>query len=42
VTAAEAAAPDPTLRVVAIGFAIGAAVLAPSLYLLFRIFKLER
>jgi hypothetical protein len=25
-----------------IGFALGGAVLAPSLYLLFRIFKLER
>jgi cytochrome d ubiquinol oxidase subunit II len=42
VTVADAAAPDPTLRVVAIGFAIGGALLAPSLYLLFRIFKLER
>jgi cytochrome d ubiquinol oxidase subunit II len=42
VTVSEAAAPDPTLRVVAIGFAIGATVLAPSLFLLFRIFKLER
>jgi cytochrome bd ubiquinol oxidase subunit II len=42
VTVMDAAAPEATLRVVAIGFAIGAAVLAPSLYLLFRIFKLER
>jgi cytochrome d ubiquinol oxidase subunit II len=42
VTVTDAAAPDATLRVVAIGFAIGAIVLAPSLYLLFRIFKLER
>jgi cytochrome bd ubiquinol oxidase subunit II len=42
VTVADAAAPEATLRVVAIGFAIGGAVLAPSLYLLFRIFKLER
>jgi cytochrome d ubiquinol oxidase subunit II len=42
VTVTEAAAPEPTLRVVAIGFTIGAAVLAPSLYLLFRIFKLDR
>jgi cytochrome bd ubiquinol oxidase subunit II len=42
VTVADAAAPESTLRVVAIGFAIGGAVLAPSLYLLFRIFKLER
>jgi cytochrome bd ubiquinol oxidase subunit II len=42
VTVSDAAAPAATLRVVAIGFAIGGAVLAPSLYLLFRIFKLER
>jgi cytochrome d ubiquinol oxidase subunit II len=42
VTVTDAAAPDATLRVVAIGFGIGAAVLAPSLYLLFHIFKLER
>jgi cytochrome bd ubiquinol oxidase subunit II len=42
VTVTDAAAPDPTLRVVIIGFALGGAVLAPSLYLLFRIFKLER
>jgi cytochrome bd ubiquinol oxidase subunit II len=42
VTVADAAAPEATLRVVTIGFAIGGAVLAPSLYLLFRIFKLER
>lgn len=42
VTVTDAAAPDATLRVVAIGFAIGAIVLAPSLYLLFRVFKLER
>jgi cytochrome d ubiquinol oxidase subunit II len=42
VTVADAAAPEATLRVVAIGFAIGGALLAPSLYLLFRIFKLER
>ncbi|HZB00748.1 MAG TPA: cytochrome d ubiquinol oxidase subunit II [Actinomycetota bacterium] len=42
VTVADAAAPAETLRVVAIGFGIGALVLAPSLYLLFRIFKLER
>jgi cytochrome bd ubiquinol oxidase subunit II len=41
VTATDAAAPDATLRVVIIGFALGAAVLAPSLYLLFRIFKSE-
>ena len=36
-----AAAPDATLRVVVVGFAIGGAVLAPSLFLLFRIFKGE-
>jgi cytochrome bd ubiquinol oxidase subunit II len=42
VTMTDAAAPDATLRVVTIGFAIGAIVVAPSLYLLFRIFKLER
>jgi cytochrome bd ubiquinol oxidase subunit II len=42
VTVSDAAAPDATLRVVAIGFGIGAIALAPSLYLLFRIFKLER
>jgi cytochrome bd ubiquinol oxidase subunit II len=40
VTVTAAAAPDATLRVVVIGFAIGGAVLAPSLYLLFRIFKI--
>jgi cytochrome bd ubiquinol oxidase subunit II len=39
VTVSDAAAPEPTLRVVAIGFTIGAIVLAPSLFLLFRIFK---
>jgi cytochrome d ubiquinol oxidase subunit II len=42
VTVADAAAPAATLRVVAIGFGIGALVLAPSLYLLFRVFKLGR
>jgi cytochrome d ubiquinol oxidase subunit II len=42
VTVTDAAAPDATLRVVIIGFALGGAVLAPSLFLLFRIFKLER
>jgi cytochrome bd ubiquinol oxidase subunit II len=42
VTVTDAAAPDATLRVVIIGFALGGAVLAPALYLLFRIFKLER
>jgi cytochrome d ubiquinol oxidase subunit II len=42
VTVTAAAAPEATLRVVVIGFAIGGAVLAPSLFLLFRIFKSER
>jgi cytochrome bd ubiquinol oxidase subunit II len=42
VTVTDAAAPEATLRVVAIGFTIGAIVLAPSLYLLFRIFKIGR
>lgn len=41
VTVTAAAAPDATLRVVVVGFAIGGAVLAPSLYLLFRLFKGE-
>ena len=41
VTVTTAAAPDATLRVVIVGFAIGGAVLAPSLFLLFRIFKTE-
>jgi cytochrome d ubiquinol oxidase subunit II len=39
VTAAEAAAPDGTMRVVAIGFTLGGILLAPSLFLLFRVFK---
>ena len=42
VTVADAAAPEAALRVIAIGFGIGGLLLAPSLYLLFRIFKLER
>jgi cytochrome bd ubiquinol oxidase subunit II len=42
VTVTDAAAPDATLRVVIVGFSVGGALLAPSLYLLFRIFKLER
>jgi cytochrome d ubiquinol oxidase subunit II len=41
VTVTSAAAPDATLRVVIIGFALGGAVLAPSLFLLFRIFKIQ-
>ncbi|MGH2672606.1 MAG: cytochrome d ubiquinol oxidase subunit II [Actinomycetota bacterium] len=39
VTAEAAAAPEATVRVVAIGFTVGGALLAPSLYLLFRVFK---
>jgi cytochrome d ubiquinol oxidase subunit II len=42
VTAAEAAAPIAALRAVVIGFAIGGALLAPSLWLLFRVFKASR
>lgn len=42
VTVAGAAAPEPTLRLVAIGFGAGAVVLAPSLYALFRVFKSAR
>jgi cytochrome d ubiquinol oxidase subunit II len=41
VTVTAAAAPHTTLRVVVVGFGIGGAVLAPSLFLLFRIFKSE-
>jgi cytochrome bd ubiquinol oxidase subunit II len=41
VSVADAAAPRATLRIVVIGFAVGGAVLAPSLLLLFRIFKIE-
>jgi cytochrome d ubiquinol oxidase subunit II len=39
VTAQAAAAPGSTMRVVAIGFTIGGLLLAPSLLLLFRVFK---
>lgn len=39
VTAEAAAAPEATVRVVAIGFTVGGAVLAPSLLLLFHVFK---
>ena len=42
VTAAEAAAPRAALRAVVIGFAAGGALLAPSLWLLFRVFKTSR
>src|SRR5207248_805245 len=39
VTVAGAAAPADSLRPIAIGAAIGAALLGPSLLLLFRVFK---
>jgi cytochrome bd ubiquinol oxidase subunit II len=39
VTAEAAAAPRETIRLVAIGFTVGGALLAPSLLLLFRVFK---
>ncbi len=39
VTAGDAAAPPGTMRVVAIGFTVGGLLLAPSLFLLFRVFK---
>ncbi|MEX2407457.1 MAG: cytochrome d ubiquinol oxidase subunit II [Actinomycetota bacterium] len=39
VTAEAAAAPEATVRIVAIGFTVGGALLAPSLLLLFRVFK---
>jgi cytochrome d ubiquinol oxidase subunit II len=42
VTAASAAAPVPSLRAVAIGYAIGTCLLVPSLALLFRLFKASR
>jgi cytochrome d ubiquinol oxidase subunit II len=42
VTVAEAAAPVAALRAVAIGFAIGGALLAPSLWFLLRVFKASR
>ena len=38
-TASDAAAPVSSLRPMAIGFAIGAALVLPSLLLLFRVFK---
>jgi cytochrome d ubiquinol oxidase subunit II len=38
-TASEAAAPASSLRPIALGFAIGAVLLVPSLLLLFRVFK---
>jgi len=42
VTAADAAAPRGVLRLLLIGFAAGAVLLAPSLALLFRVFKATR
>jgi cytochrome d ubiquinol oxidase subunit II len=39
VTAEASAAPEDTVRMVAIGFTIGGLLLAPSLLLLFRVFK---
>ena len=39
VTATDAAAPAASLRSIAIGCAVGAALLLPSLLLLFRVFK---
>jgi cytochrome d ubiquinol oxidase subunit II len=38
-TAESSAAPEATVRMVAIGFTIGGLLLAPSLLLLFRVFK---
>jgi cytochrome bd ubiquinol oxidase subunit II len=39
VTASETAAPASALRPLVIGFAIGSVLLAPSLFVLFRVFK---
>ncbi len=41
-TASEAAAPASALRPILLGYAVGAALLAPSLFLLFRVFKASR
>jgi cytochrome bd ubiquinol oxidase subunit II len=41
-TASQAAAPSSSLRPIAIGFAIGAALVLPSLLLLFRVFKASK
>jgi cytochrome d ubiquinol oxidase subunit II len=41
-TLAASAAPPVTLRLVLIGLAVGSALLAPSLWYLFRLFKGER
>lgn len=40
VTAADAAAPVRALRAIAIGYVVGGALLVPSLYALFRVFKM--
>jgi len=42
VSASDAAAPASVLRLVLLGFAAGAVLLAPSLYALFRVFKTGR
>jgi cytochrome d ubiquinol oxidase subunit II len=42
VTAMDAAAPAAALRAIAVGYLVGGAVLAPSLYALFRVFKSGR
>lgn len=41
-TASEAAAPASSLRPIAIGYAVGTALVLPSLILLFRVFKASR
>jgi cytochrome d ubiquinol oxidase subunit II len=41
-TIAEAAAPEVTLKLVLGALGVGAALLIPSLYYLFRVFKSER
>jgi cytochrome d ubiquinol oxidase subunit II len=38
-TVADAAAPANALRPIAFGFAIGVVLVAPSLFILFRVFK---
>jgi cytochrome d ubiquinol oxidase subunit II len=41
-TASDAAAPRPALLAIAVGYLVGGALLAPSLYALFRVFKSSR
>lgn len=41
-TASDAAAPASSLRPIALGFAVGAVLLVPSLLLLFRVFKASK